>query len=301
MIFAGIDEAGYGPALGPLTVSAAAFEWDEDLPAASELYSGLKKTFPRITDSKQVFTPAKGLRPLEECIYPFVPVWFGKYPSTFGTLVESFTGNPLSSVLKDSPWFNGNDFPLPVSAEWAGPVQKLPDMKSGHAVSSIVNAPLFNSNIRQGFNKSTLLFSAVCGLIKRLMSRYRNSDLSITVDRLGGRKFYRRLLAENFIGSRIEVCSETVQESEYIMHFSTCSVRILFKVKADRDDFCTGLASLISKYLRELSMHMFNGYFRERSAGLRATQGYPQDAKRFLNDIQGLVTECELSRLVRLK
>ena len=42
---------------------------------------------------------------------------------------------------------------------------------------------------------------------------------------------------------------------------------------------------MASKYLRELAMRALNDYWRGRVPGLRATAGYPQDAKRFRADI----------------
>jgi len=47
----------------------------------------------------------------------------------------------------------------------------------------------------------------------------------------------------------------------------------------------TALASMVAKYVRELSMDQLNGYFAERVPGLRPTAGYGLDAWRFLDDV----------------
>ncbi|MFC1479431.1 hypothetical protein ACFL6F_02435 [Planctomycetota bacterium] len=303
-IYAGIDEAGYGPTLGPLTVTATAFEWKGDLDQARQSYSGLSQAFPRITDSKRVFTPKKGIQALEERVHTFFPVWFDTPPRTLSAFIELLTENGYKDVFNRSPWFTGDDLDIPVTkinAKTASDILNGLGVRSAYAVSRIINVPLFNNTIQQGFNKGMLLFSMVCSLLTSVMSKYENKDIRITVDRLGGRKFYKRLLLENFAASRIETLTETEQESEYLVNTGTRNVHIAFKVKADADDFCTGLSSLVSKYLRELCMHLFNGFFCSRSKGLKATQGYPQDARRFLKDIKGMVTGNELEHLMRLR
>ena len=51
------------------------------------------------------------------------------------------------------------------------------------------------------------------------------------------------------------------------------------------------LASMASKYLRELAMRAFNDFWRRSVDGLRPTAGYPQDAKRFKAQIAAVQAE----------
>jgi hypothetical protein len=51
------------------------------------------------------------------------------------------------------------------------------------------------------------------------------------------------------------------------------------------------LGSMLSKYLRELHMILFNRYWCERRPDLKPTAGYSVDARRFLEDIAPLRRE----------
>jgi len=47
----------------------------------------------------------------------------------------------------------------------------------------------------------------------------------------------------------------------------------------------TALASMVSKYTRELLMARFNAFFSHHAPGVRPTAGYATDAARFRADI----------------
>ena len=56
------------------------------------------------------------------------------------------------------------------------------------------------------------------------------------------------------------------------------------------------LASMTCKYLRELLMHEFNRFWRNKVPGLAPTAGYPGDSRRFYNAIRPAVKELGLVR-----
>ena len=85
MILAGIDEAGYGPILGPLTVGCCAVRLPEAFDAAAELpdvWERLKRSVSKkrdrggrrihVDDSKKVYSPSAGLAELEKSLLAWV-------------------------------------------------------------------------------------------------------------------------------------------------------------------------------------------------------------------------------------
>jgi ribonuclease HII len=58
-----------------------------------------------------------------------------------------------------------------------------------------------------------------------------------------------------------------------------------FEVEAESRHFTVALASMVSKYIREVLMRQFNRYWQKHVPGIKATAGYPVDSHRFLAEI----------------
>jgi ribonuclease HII len=65
-------------------------------------------------------------------------------------------------------------------------------------------------------------------------------------------------------------------------------MRLTFLVEGDSASLPVAAASILAKYTRELFMRALNLWFAERLPGLRPTAGYWQDARRFLEETEGL-------------
>ena len=68
-----------------------------------------------------------------------------------------------------------------------------------------------------------------------------------------------------------------------------------FQTKAEQH-LPVALASMVSKYLRELAMIEFNAHWSDRVPGIKPTMGYPVDATRFLEDIEANLDITSIDR-----
>ena len=73
-------------------------------------------------------------------------------------------------------------------------------------------------------------------------------------------------------------------------------MELRFGVDFDRLHLPVALASMTSKYLRELFMELLNRYWAARIAGLAPTAGYYADGKRFLTEIDPALRRLALDR-----
>ena len=58
-----------------------------------------------------------------------------------------------------------------------------------------------------------------------------------------------------------------------------------FQPRADAEHFCVALASMVSKYVREVLMAEFNRFWEGQVPGVKPTAGYPGDSRRFFRAI----------------
>jgi ribonuclease HII len=94
------------------------------------------------------------------------------------------------------------------------------------------------------------------------------------------------LVQESFPDAFVMSRVESARDSRYQVHRAVGGWEISFQPAADRRYFPVALASMLSKYLREVMMEQFNRFWREELPDLKPTAGYPGDATRFYREIQ---------------
>ncbi len=119
-------------------------------------------------------------------------------------------------------------------------------------------------------------------------------EVRVFCDKLGGRNFYLPILMEFFPNLPFCVVQEGREFSEYVHYGEYAALRIRFQAKGE-NILPVALASMVSKYLREISMERFNIWWRFLLPEIRPTAGYPLDAKRFREEITPKMEELKLN------
>jgi hypothetical protein len=308
----GMDEAGYGPNLGPLVITAVAWEVPGD-PRKVDLwseFSGIVSSEPaadgehlQIGDSKSVYTPSRGLGPLETGVLAALRLHNRPRESSFpGTLHEvcrrlhrEFDGET------HSPWVAEYDVPIPHSLNGNGEGPSAHHVVLGDAwrercgerkvalrgiCCDVVSPRRFNARTRAHDSKGRALSEISFEVLSSLWNEISPGDkerVLIIADKHGGRNRYHEFLPIVF-GDRFIQCR---QESMDLSSYAVGNAEVRFETRSERH-LPVALASMICKYLRELAMVQFNRFWTSRVADLKPTAGYPNDAKRFRESIAAL-------------
>ncbi len=305
-IVAGIDEAGYGPRLGPLVSSAASYRLEDDSRGAGELWDVLDEVVARpgrklgerlaVGDSKKLYSSSTGLGVLERSLLAFLAA-SGCAARTPEDLVALLLSDRCRESLKAHPWYAERGERLPLDAcgdHTAGLAARLCECcaKQGVLVlpfrSRLLAEGEFNRRIEFFDNKATVLIGLVIELLKELRAEAGSEVLSIYVDRLGGRTDYSGVLGGAFPGAFVWEEERTSERQAYVLEGLSGPTRVEFRTKADSTCFPVALASMTSKYLREVFMRRFNAYWSELDPQIPSTSGYYADSGSFLEAVAEL-------------
>jgi hypothetical protein len=314
MILAGVDEAGYGPLLGPLVVGCCAFRVNDVSPDQIPcLWSRLRGTVRRnrsktggklhINDSKAVYTPSIGIKELERSVLALatqVHGWSETLPELLTRIAPDAAGD-----VDGYPWYiarAGEQFPLAqqgisvrlvANALAAEIAQK--QTPCVYLAARLLCERQWNGMLNATRNKANALFSVAAIHLDKLLRTFGRQNLTIVCDQQGGRRHYGHLLRVMFNEWSLEVVDESDHRSEYRLIQDGHATRLIFMEKAEGQSLPTAAASMISKYLREAMMRRFNAFWLSHLPSLEPTAGYYTDGLRFLRDIQQKRTELGIA------
>jgi hypothetical protein len=301
-LLVGIDEAGYGPTLGPLVVAASLWRV-APRHVEADLWQVLSPCLARsvrrgddrlaVDDSKCAFDRKKGIATLERTVLAFVQS-AGLPCGTLGELLVGLGGDGRAAT-STLPWERDLEHPLPLDparsrCEHAG--ERLRTcMAQEQAVciglsARVLTADAFNRRVAQTRNKAVVLLEQVLDLLaSATRAAAGDQDVHVRIDRLGGRSDYRELLLAAFPGRHVHERELSPRASRYRLASARSDWFVEFLVDADQRHLPVALASMLAKYLREVLMERFNAFWRRWLPELRPTAGYYEDAQRFLAEI----------------
>ena len=146
-------------------------------------------------------------------------------------------------------------------------------------------------------SKGAVLALALVELLQGFCRFAREADeIRVFIDKHGGRNTYAATLQPAFPEAVVLAVEEGNRRSVYHVQDQGRPVEITIEPRADLHHFCVALASMVSKYLRELLMLEFNGFWKNHLPDVEPTAGYPGDARRFWEAIRDTVARlgiCE--------
>lgn len=320
-VLVGIDEAGYGPILGPLVVSGAVFEMPDSL-LGDDLWDIFRRSVARqpagslgrivIGDSKKLHRGKGDYRALQRSILACIVAIDdeAERPVNMGQLLSS-TGSDCNERLDDYPWYKDvvNNWPLRYddSDISIAALSLRSDLaQAGINLAALWARPMlvgrFNELLEAMDNKASVSFFLVSQLIDLAFKKFGERNLQIVIDRQGGRVHYRNVLQRIFEKLEMKVLRQDESTSSYQLAGSGGTMKLHFLTKAEDRQLPVALASMLSKYTRELFIEILNDYFRKLCPDIAPTAGYYKDGKRFLADLQKAElseTQMPKERLVR--
>tara|TARA_R110000850_G_scaffold100947_11_gene208893 strand:- start:4340 stop:5302 length:963 start_codon:yes stop_codon:yes gene_type:complete len=307
----GMDEAGYGPNLGPLVITASLWKVPDD-PRQFDFWSALESVVsqkkPRknsrhlhVADSKQVHSATAGLGPLERSTLPFLQLQSqSERLASLGELWRLLIATPAHlDEIQREPWSGERRFELPSVIDVKAVEESRQSLQQAldsagielrGICSEIVLPERFNSLCREYGSKGVMLTRLCMNLLTRVWDRECSESTLIIGDKHGGRNRYDEFLDEILDGEMIFRVEESTQKSVYKIG----NTEVRFQTRAE-EHFPVAVSSMVCKYTREVMMEQFNQYWCEHVADLKPTKGYPVDARRFKSEIAIAQERLEIS------
>ncbi|MDP7028720.1 MAG: hypothetical protein QF733_00695 [Phycisphaerales bacterium] len=322
MLYAGIDEAGYGPMLGPLCAGVSVFEIDdtEDLPC---LWRSLRSVVARsrrdtrrgriaIDDSKNLKGAGASKHPLthlERGVLLFASV-ADRQSDWIDDLNDDVFFNAMGIEPPNRKWYDSSTM-LPLGSDTGlfridrsrlARAMESAAVRCCHVAAAAVPAREFNARVAASGSKAIVNWELMISLAETCWRRASGRRLRLAVDRHGGRTRYLDDLRAAWPQATRQVLQETDTESRYVLTLEGRGpLDISFSAGADADHLPVALASMTAKYVRELMMIRLNRFFASHMPELKPTAGYVEDGRRFLAEVQPVIQTADLleSDLIR--
>lgn len=316
LVYAGIDEAGYGPMFGPLVIARSVFVLPDHVdPGLPCLWRAMSQAVCRkvtdkrgriaVDDSKKLYTPAAGLKHLERGVLSFLHA-ADESPDDLDAYLPS-VGIDGESTQPDQLWYHDDDggptLPVAVDAGQLGIARsrlKLAAVEAGVKLddlrAAVVFEDRFNRMVAATRSKARCAWTFIAAHLQHIWHQHGQHGPVVVVDRQGGRQHYLNALSLLFEGASAELVEESPLASVYHLTDGPRSMTVRFEVESELRHLPVALASMTAKYTRELLMERFNRFWQNHVPGLKPTKGYTTDGRRFLVDIESAISKLNIDR-----
>lgn len=304
----GCDEAGYGPPLGCFTQASVAMKLPDSMeciedtwahfPAIFRRRKGASKSRPGdfplvVDDSKAVTQLTAGI----EHMAALWPLLFGNgsfQPKCFQEFLDHFH-LPGPNSYSEDPVFRGDEpvdwWQTNVPANKGGPFENVAPPPVSAAKLLLMCPTFFNRIIDATGNKGAVLELGWKAHIAWWLDNLPQGEPILFIsDRLGGKKSYTGLFQDAICGQGlVQALSESDDKATYKVLGGAREILLIVTTKADSGYLPVAAASMLAKHIREFTMSRFNAYWSRHVPGIKPTAGYPEDGKRFFQEIKSVL------------
>lgn len=228
----GIDEAGYGPNLGPFVMTAVACQVSGPRDKV-DLWDLLRSAVRRageqddgrllVADSKVVYVGPRGLAGLERGTLTALSALEACLPGSLAELVSRAAPSDVEDLVAEA-WYRGTQ-PLPTAATpdvLAEDTHRFrqacfqANVGQWQASSVVICPPRFNALAGKTGSKGAVLAEALRRLLQRMRENLPGDDaLAFVVDKHGGRNRYAAFVQDALPGGAVVARREEMAQSAY--------------------------------------------------------------------------------------
>ncbi len=309
LVYAGIDEAGYGPLMGPLCVATSQWCIDGacDPLAPPDLWRVLQRAVCRsskdrrgriaINDSKKLKgTGAAGEHPMRTIERGVLATLRMSEPGAHAPITDTelFAHLGVDDPAVHAAWYEGSiDLPwasdakhVQIAAAMFRAAASAGGISSHDIACKALDAESINAAAQRGIVKTSIPWSLLIQHVRALSAKWPTTPIRVAADRQSGRMRYLDDLMRAFGPEQFTILHEDERESIYRIERSGAPLVISFTVEGENGHLPIALASMTAKYTRELWMARLNRWFAQHVQPLDPTAGYVKDGRRFLGEVR---------------